>query len=203
MGGEQQALRLGADVGSVFTGLWVASADGRVVAVKVLTRDDPVDALVRALGAAAGTLELDLTALCAAVTSFGLAGETTARALVRGRAVPTALLTTSGFGDTLEIGRVQRATAGRAAGEPAQTRDRPLVPRSLVVEVDERVTRTGEILQPLDEGAAKQLLQGLAGSGVEAVAVCTLWAAANPAHEQRLAELAADALPGRTVVRSR
>ena len=202
MSGEERALRIGGDVGSVFTDLWVAADDGRVVAVKVLTRDDPVDALVRALGAAAGTLEMDLRALCAAVTSFALASETATRVLAQGRTARTALLTTAGFGDTLEIGRVQRVTAGRAAGEAAWSRAGPLVPRDLIVEVDERVARTGEILQPLDEGGAKQLIQGLAAEGVEAVAVCTLWAAADPAHELRLAELAADALPGRAVVRS-
>ncbi len=65
----------------------------------------------------------------------------------------------------------------------------PLVPRSLIYEVPERVDRRGQIIQPLNEDGARAVVQKIAAEGVEAVAICTLWATQNPVHEQRLQEL--------------
>ena len=78
-----RAVHIGGDVGSVFTDLWVAGADGTAIAVKTLTGDDPVAAVLRALGLAAEALELGLPELCAAVASFALAGDSAARAAGR------------------------------------------------------------------------------------------------------------------------
>jgi N-methylhydantoinase A len=121
-------------------------------------------------------------------------------ALLTGRAARTALVTTAGFGDVLEIGRLRRGFAGLRRDQLADYHQRgqtvPLVPRTRVVEVAERMDRTGTVLAPLDTAAARLALRGLAGQGVEAVAVCLLWSTENPVHERALRDLIADELPG-------
>ena len=71
----------------------------------------------------------------------------------------------------------------------------PLVPRDLVIELDERVDRDGRVVKPLDEAAAREAVRGLAARQVEAVAICLLWSTANHTHEQLLARLVAEELP--------
>jgi N-methylhydantoinase A len=201
---EGLTLDLGGDVGETFTTVWVAASDGRAASARVPSGDDPGAALVAAIERAADSFELTPPDLFAATGRVAVAIDLARPALEQGTLARTALLTTAGFGDTLELGRAQRGGAGVAVGEPAAraVRARPLVPRALVVEVPERVTRTGAVLAPLDEDAATQALKALAEADVEAVAVCTLWSTANPDHELRLRELVADILPDAAVVLS-
>jgi N-methylhydantoinase A len=195
---------VGGDVGGTFTAVSVTASDGRVATARVPSGDAPGAALVTAIERTADTFELTPAVLFGAVRRVALAIDLVRPALDQGALARTALVTTAGFGDTLELGRAQRAGAGAAVGEPAgPARQRPaLVPRSLVVEVPERVTRSGAVLAPLDEDGATQAIKGLAEAEVEAVAVCTLWATANPEHERRLRELVADILPDAAVALS-
>ena len=72
----------------------------------------------------------------------------------------------------------------------------PIVPRRRRLTVPERVRFDGGVEQPLDEAAARDALRRLAKQGVESVAISLLFSFVNPAHERRLAELAAEELPG-------
>lgn len=113
--------------------------------------------------------------------------------IVEEQNLPIGLLTTGGFRDVLEIGRaVRKPNIYDIHWRP----QRPLVPRALRRGVTERINHKGQIVEPLDETAARTEMRYLRDKGVLAVAVCLLNAYANPAHERRLAEIALEELPG-------
>ena len=72
----------------------------------------------------------------------------------------------------------------------------PLVPRARAAGVPERVGPWGEILAPLDEAAAREVVAALLDAGAESIAVCLLFSFANPAHERRIASMARERSPG-------
>jgi N-methylhydantoinase A len=111
----------------------------------------------------------------------------------------TALVTTRGFRHVLTIGRqdIPREANLYAWVKPA----RP-VPASRVLEVDERVGPGGAIQLPLDEPSVHAVAEILRALKVEAVAVCLLHSFANPAHEERVAEILREALPDIAVTAS-
>jgi len=103
----------------------------------------------------------------------------------------TAVVTTRGFRDILEIGRGNRTVLY----DFKHTRPKPLVPRSRVFEVDERILCDGSVHRPLEEEQVRAIGGELARLGVESVAICFLHAYANDAHEQRAKEILAAQLP--------
>src|SRR5208282_5636173 len=74
-------------------------------------------------------------------------------------------------------------------------RHRPLVPRHLTREIDERVMSSGEAFRPLDKASVAEACRALAAEGIEAVAVCLLHAYANPEHERVVGAMVSEALP--------
>ncbi|KAE8765742.1 hydantoinase/oxoprolinase family protein [Georgenia thermotolerans] len=191
---------IGTDVGGTFTDLWLRGPDGQSIVCKSPTTGDVVTGVIDAVHLAARTIGLAAEELCRQVTRFGHGTTVGLNALLTGRTAKVGLVTTLGFGDVLEIGRLRRGTAGLQGLDLGnyflRGRTGPLVSRELVVEVTERVNPAGEIVTPLDLVSARAALTALADEGVEAVAICLLWATENPAHEQALAELAAEILPG-------
>jgi N-methylhydantoinase A len=113
-------------------------------------------------------------------------------AILEGRMARTALVTTAGFGDVLEIGRQAREDLYDLT-VPARTP--PVVERGLVVEARERLDHDGAILVPLDGAEIRRVAGRLRELDVEAVAVSLLHAYANGAHEARLGEAIDSAWP--------
>jgi len=181
--------RLGVDIGGTFTDLVVVDeATGALRVGKVLTTPkDP------AHGVEQGALGLlDEAGVGAAAVRAVVHGTTLAtNALIERKGARTALLTTAGFRDAIEIRREGRYDMYDLAIDPPA----PLVPRHLRREVDERLLPDGSVLRPLDEAAARRVIAELAGAGVEAVAICLLHAYVDPAHERRLAALVREAAP--------
>ncbi|MBX3412302.1 MAG: hydantoinase B/oxoprolinase family protein [Pirellulales bacterium] len=103
-------------------------------------------------------------------------------ALLTRRGARTALVTTRGFGDILRIGYQNRPRLFDLAIKKLS----PLFER--VLEIGERVSADGTILEPLDPRVVEQQLQELRASGVESIALCLLNAYCQPAHEQAVAE---------------
>jgi len=103
--------------------------------------------------------------------------------LLERKGARTALVTTKGFRDVLEIGRQARPSL--YALEP--TKPAPLVPAALRFEVDERVDYQGEVLRPLDQASLGPLVEALKAAGVESVAVCLLFSFLRPDHERIVA----------------
>lgn len=123
-----------------------------------------------------------------------LHGTTTAtNAILEGKGVPTALLTTAGFRYVLEIGRhdIPRRANMFAWQKPA----RP-VPPEWILEIPERTSGDGEVLEPLDEAAVSAAAWRLKEAGIASVAICFLHGYANDAHERRARELLLAAHPG-------
>src|SRR5947209_19290101 len=170
-------LFVGVDTGGTFTDL-VLLQDGNIRIHKVLsTPRDPSQAILQ--GLAELSVAEDLKSL--------VHGSTVATdAILERKGVRTGLITTAGFRDVLEIGRQTRPKLYdlKVQKEP------PLVPRSLRMEVTERLNERGEVLIPLDQASLEDAIEQLQAAQVEAVAVCLLFSFANPEHERNVAEAA-------------
>lgn len=105
------------------------------------------------------------------------------------------LITTEGFRDVLELGRGSREDIYDLFYKPPP----PLVPRSLRLEVPERLDSKGRIVKALDESATLDALQALKDAEVDSIAVCFLHSYVNPAHEKRVADIAREAFPDAAV----
>jgi len=190
---------VGTDVGGTFTDLWVAASDGHTRVFKAPTSDDVLGGVIDAMEMTAESYGVSFKQFCGQIERFGHGTTVGLNALLTGNAAKTAILTTRGFGDTLEIGRLRRQTSGMNETEytDAYLRNQfpPLVDRSLVAEIDERIDVRGAVVTPLDEQQARAQLRQLKARGVEAIAICTLWSTHNPVHEKRLRELARQELP--------
>ncbi len=112
-------------------------------------------------------------------------------AIIQRRIARTALITTAGFRDVLEIGRQIRPSLYDIGFEKPV----PLVPRPLCFGVPERLDWRGEVLETLDEDAVRDVARRLREQAVESVAVCLLHAYANPIHEERIGEILAALAP--------
>src|SRR4051794_23228255 len=175
----QSGPRLGVDVGGTFTDL-VALVDGRLVTGKVpSTPRDQSEGVMHSLEAA-GIEE-------AVAFAHGMTVAT--NALLERRGARTALVTTAGFRDVIEIGRQDRP----ALYALAERRPEPLVPRELRLCVRERMGPEGE-LEPLDAASVDEVVAALRDADVEAVAVCLLFAFLHPSHERAVGEAIRDAL---------
>ena len=191
MGVEQDGrpLRIAVDIGGTFTDLQILDArDGSVRAWKTpTTPEDPSVGLMQGVKEAAGRFGFEL-----AEVGLLMHGTTIAtNAVLERRLARGALLTTAGFEDVLEITRHVRRELYRLDPDPFPV----LVPRDRRLGVPERMRADGKAELPLDEGAMPALIGRLRAMRVEAVAVCLLHSYANPAHERRLKELIAAAMP--------
>ena len=120
-------------------------------------------------------------------------------AVLERRGARTALVTTEGFRDVLELRRMRMPHLY----DYFWTKPPPLVARRLRFEVAERMSPTARSSAPLDEAEARAIAARLRDAGVEAVAVCLLHAHLHPAHERRLGEIVREELPGVPVSLSR
>src|SRR5207248_1843791 len=112
-------------------------------------------------------------------------------ALLEERGARTALVTTAGFADVLEIGRQTRPELYR----PCARAPAPLVPSELRFEVDERVAPEG-VVRALEGAALEEAVARVERADPDAVAVCLLHSYVDPAHERAVAEALARRLPG-------
>ncbi|GHO90600.1 5-oxoprolinase [Reticulibacter mediterranei] len=110
----------------------------------------------------------------------------------------TALITTRGFRDVLEIQRANRPDLYNLLF----TKPKPFVPRQLRLEVTERVSYKGEILTPLVEGDVRAAVAEARRQGVEAIAICFLHSYANPVHEQRAVDIVREEWPDSDITAS-
>ncbi|MEF2073770.1 hydantoinase/oxoprolinase family protein [Consotaella aegiceratis] len=183
------AYRIGCDVGGTFTDLCLFEVEtGRSVFVKTPTTvGEQAIAVIEATKMAMGLAGIMPDEL----VGFSHGTTVATNAILERKGARTALLVTEGFRDLLIIGRQTRAHLyDQAARHPA-----PLVPRSLVFEVPERLGPDGAVRRALDEEALEAVAEELKREGVETVAVTFLHSYANAAHERRAAELLTRRLP--------
>ncbi|HSF05137.1 MAG TPA: hydantoinase/oxoprolinase family protein [Methylomirabilota bacterium] len=181
--------RLGVDIGGTFTDLVVVDeSTGTLTLGKVLTTPkDPAHGVEEGIRSLLEEARLGAGGVRAVIHGTTLA----TNALIERKGARTALLTTAGFRDALEIRHEGRYDMYDLFIDPPP----PLVPRHLRREVPERTLADGSIQRALDETAARRVIGGLVAEGVEAVAICLLHSYVNPAHERRLAGLVTEVAP--------
>ena len=181
------AIRLGVDIGGTFTDVALEIGDRRTTAKGLTTPRAPEEGvltIVRAIIAEAGIKPADVDLI--------IHGTTLAtNALIERKGAKTALLTTEGFRDVVEIRHENRFEQYDVNIDLPP----PLVPRRLRLPIRERIDAQGEVLVPLDETSVTGAIDALAAQNVEAVAIGFLHSFTNPDHERRVGDAIARRLP--------
>ena len=184
----EDRVRVGVDIGGTFTDIVVFRPDGRIHTKKVLSTTGDYSRAI-ADGLSDVFAETDVAA-----GSIGevLHGTTVAtNAILERRGALTGLLTTRGFRDVLELGRMRRPVLYDLFWEKPV----PLVQRGLRLEVEERLDAEGTEVVPVRHDDVRAAVQRFAAEGIQSIAVCFLHAYQNPAHEQQVAAMLAQAFP--------
>ena len=175
----------GIDVGGTFTDLLLidGKAGGKVhIAKTPTTVENQAFGVVAALGATGFPIDgIDLIV-------HGTT--TTTNAVLERRLARTGMITTRGFRDVIELGRRTRPQAYGMTGTFV-----PVIPRDLRLEVSERVEASGAVRLQLDEAEMRDAVKKLLDAGCESLVIHFLHSYANPAHERRAAEIAAELWP--------
>jgi N-methylhydantoinase A len=179
--------RFGVDIGGTFTDIVLLDDAGPVHTRKVSSTPEDygigivsgVTAMLAELGVAADDIDSVVHATTVATNT-----------ILEFRGARTALLTTAGFRDVLEMRRLRIPVLyDLQYAKPA-----PLVPRRLRFEIEERMGPQGQVWRPLDEASVRVAAESVKREGCDAVAIALLHAYANPAHEQRVAALVRETL---------
>jgi len=187
---EGEHVQIGVDIGGTFTDIVALDGEGRLALAKVPST--PKD-LLDGIGAAVGKVLALAGAPPGDVERF-IHGTTVAtNAVLEQKGAVTAVLTTEGFEDVLEMGRQKRSRMYDLEMDPETPSF--LAPGRRRVGIRERLDARGATLVPLDEGQVRAAVQTLRSQGVQAIAVCYLFSFVNPAHEQRTRELCAEIAP--------
>ncbi|TPJ30917.1 hydantoinase/oxoprolinase family protein [Mesorhizobium sp. B2-7-2] len=175
----------GIDVGGTFTDLLLidGKAGGKVhIAKTPTTVENQAFGVVAALGATGFPIDgIDLIV-------HGTT--TTTNAVLERRLARTGMITTRGFRDVIELGRRTRPQAYGMTGTFV-----PVIPRDLRLEVSERVEASGAVRIQLDEAEMRDAVKTLLDAGCESLVIHFLHSYANPSHERRAAEIAAELWP--------
>ena len=169
--------RVGVDVGGTFTDVTLVTGSGALVTAKVPTTADQSEGVLAGIQKACAAVGTDP----AAIAEFSHAMTVSTNALLERGGARTALVTTEGFRDVLEIGRQNRPSLYDLHDQ----KPTPLVPRSRRYELPERATPDG-IKRPVDPAAVRDLATQIRDSAVESVAVALLHAYVTPGNEQRV-----------------
>lgn len=186
--------RLAADIGGTFTDLILLDEAGTLHVHKTPSTPDDfktgVLTGVNEITALAGSGSRDTPLIN--IEYFVHGATVVLNALIQRKLPTTALITTKGFRDVLEIMR----TNNPYMYDMQYVKPAPLIPRRLRFEVTERIRNTGEVLTALDEGSVRDSARRVKAAGAQAVAVCLLHAYANPEHERRVRDIIAEECPG-------
>lgn len=181
------SVRLSVDIGGTFTDV-VLARQGMLTTTKVLTTYvDPAAGVMQGIAQVLARAQVD-----PAEVELVLHGTTLAtNALIERRGAPTALLTTAGHRDALEMAFENRFEQYDVNID----RPQPLVPRHWRIGITERLAADGDVLLALDEPQVAQALAPLVEQGVQAVAIGFLHSYVNPHHEQQAAAVVRDLYP--------
>ncbi|MBB1598830.1 hydantoinase/oxoprolinase family protein [Variovorax sp. UMC13] len=171
-----KGVRVGCDIGGTFTDIVLAMPNGRLYVNKTSTTPDDLGrAIVQGLGSLieqAGVSPGDITEIVHGTT-------TASNTILQKVGARTGVLTTEGFRDVLEIGRIRTPTMFDLSwSKPA-----PLSPRRWRRGIRERIDAQGRIVTPLDEAQLLDEARALVDEGVGSMAVCFLNSYINPVHE--------------------
>ncbi len=181
-------VRIGADVGGTFTDIVLERTDGTYASVKLLTtHDGPDRAILDGIELIARGEGVDLADVDQIIHGTTLA----TNALIERRGARTALVTTDGFRDVIEM----RTESRFEQYDLDIVLPTPLIERKDRHVLRERVNARGEVLIPFDDDEARRLVTRLAGAGYESIAVGFIHSYRNGDHERRFRDLLASELP--------
>jgi N-methylhydantoinase A len=182
------SVRLGADIGGTFTDVILVAADGAISTRKVFSdKEDYAASVVQATDSLLrdGAVEAERVGEVVHGTTVAT------NAILERAGARTGLLTTKGFRDVLELGRLRLPELYNLL----YVKPAPLVERALRIGIPERMSAHGEVLAALDEASAIRAIDRLIDEGVESIAISLLNSWTNSAHELQLAELLAKRHP--------
>jgi N-methylhydantoinase A len=184
---------LAVDIGGTFTDVVLFNLETNHIAVgKVLTSyPDPSQAVLSGASQLLKDHNIDPASIRQVIHGTTLVTNT----LIERKGARTALLTTEGFRDALEIGNEGRYDIY----DLGLVKPQPLVERRLRFGISERMTAGGEVLHPLDTKAVTELCKQLNAEGIESVAICLLHSFTNPRHELDVYEIVHDEMPNASV----
>jgi len=181
-------IRVGFDVGGTFTDFVLEDGNGRWHTGKRLTTyPDPSQACIAGLEDLLQEADVGFDELARAVHGTTLGSNI----VIERKGEGVALATTAGFRDVLQIGREKRYQVY----DLQITKPDPLVDRSWIWEIEERVLADGTVRDPLNEPSAREAIRDISARGVTSLAVCFLHSYLNPGHERRFAALVAEEAP--------
>jgi len=183
---DGELVRLGVDIGGTFTDAALEVGERRFTHKVLTDTAEPEKGVLRAVAETLGVAGLSAGEIDLIVHGTTLA----TNALIERRGAKTALVTTDGFRDVLEMRAENRYEQYDLSIELPP----PLVPRRRRFTIGERMDSRGDVLVPLDEAAIRDLAPRLGQERCEAVAVTFLHSYANPAHERRAAEILTECL---------
>jgi N-methylhydantoinase A len=187
---EAAGWRVGVDTGGTYTDLVAVRGTERRVSKMPSTPPDYERGVLDAIRAA-GIEPRDIGHLAHGTT-------VATNAVITGHIAPTALLTTAGFRDVLQLGRHNRGEPFDILWDPPA----PLVPRRHRYEVRERLDWAGGVVEPLDEASVRAAVRAASTKGVAAFAICFLHSYVNPAHEERAHAIVLEERPDAAVCHS-
>ena len=182
---------VGVDVGGTFIDVMVSGGGRRLVRKTLSDPADLAGALLAGLDLVGAELGLSVNELLVRTERIVHGSTIATNALLTRNGARTALLTTAGFRDVLNMRRGMRTDLY----EPKQAPPDPLVPRQRIHPVTERIDSDGAVLEALDESSVEKAVVEIRRAGVESVAVGFVFAFANDRHERAAAALLRDALP--------
>ena len=181
--------RIGVDIGGTFTDIVAIDAVGGIVTKKVpSTPDNYGRAIVASIGQLIAEHELTPSSFRDVIHGTTVATNT----ILERKGARTGLLTTRGFRDTLEIGRLRYPRMY----DLTWSKPPPLIPRQRRLEIAERLDRFGAVVIPFDQDGARVAVAELIAGGVESIAVCLLHSHVNPFHEELLRSIIEEIAPG-------
>jgi N-methylhydantoinase A len=191
---------VGIDIGGTFTDVVIMHDDGSIDTSKSpSTPGRLLEGLLAALTLVAEKEGLSLDELLEKVDRISHGTTAATNAFIERRGAKVAILTTRGFEDTMIMQRMMGMTAGLSPSELTDYSNRrvpdPLVPRSLIFGIRERIDYRGEIISPLREQDVYDAIEQIKKSGVEALAISYLWSFKNTEHEKRTLKILQTELP--------
>ncbi len=188
-------VRVGVDIGGTFTDIVLALGDGTLLVNKTSsTPDDPGLAVVNGLAEVLRAAGIAPDVVVEIVHGTTVASNT----ILQKKGARTGLITTRGFRDVLEIGRIRTPDLYDLQWDKPV----PLVERRWRLEVDERVGADGAVLRPLDQAGLVAAADRLIGDGITSIAVCFINSYLNPVHEEVAERLLRQRYPGLDVTAS-